>query len=404
MFNRIKRHFESKKVLKDDMRITGEVFGDIVFMNDYVNIIHDACKICYKSKHEETQEGKLKYIAKRIATGHESILEHSNIVSYYTFDTQLSDELGQVLTCCKYLNTKVYKVNDNQSMLIIAGSIRGYKHIIKTITNPQNKIFSSIMNNMYRIEKEFFGDLINDNIMAENKFYPDNNEGIQKHKDAYNSILGMNYKITSHVSSEVLEYLIEEAFPIKISKRDVMDLVTITIKFKDISRIISQQYTRHRAAITQESQRYVDYSDSAFNSPANFKEEYDYHKKYNIILNGNTSKLTMSEIGEEEIKIYHQLREQGVKKEDCRAFLPNNTRTSFYMTFTYSGFTKFLELRTHPAAQAEIRQTANLLLERFLNILQISNEDELYSEVLTPYYKWIEFGNVDMSLLEEPVK
>lgn len=45
---------------------------------------------------------------------------------------------------------------------------------------------------------------------------------------------------------------------------------TITIKINKMSRAISQQINRHRAAITQESQRYVNVSDCEFINPCKF--------------------------------------------------------------------------------------------------------------------------------------
>jgi thymidylate synthase ThyX len=47
------------------------------------------------------------------------------------------------------------------------------------------------------------------------------------------------------------------------------------------------------------------------------------------------------------------------EKEDARAFLPSNVQCKrLYMTFTINSLNKFLELRTDPHAQTEIRSYA----------------------------------------------
>ena len=117
---------------------------------------------------------------------------------------------------------------------------------------------------------------------------------------------------------------------------------------------------RHRNAITQESQRYVDYSNAAFADPTTFKpDKYDPDQVYEITFGGQTFHMTSNELGEAIIGTYECMRDQGMLKEDARSFLPGNVKCrKLYMTFTYRTFMKFLELRCHSAAQAEIRSFA----------------------------------------------
>ena len=130
-----------------------------------------------------------------------------------------------------------------------------------------------------------------------------------------------------------------------------------------MSRIITQQLCRHRNAITQESQRYVDYSNSCFNPPYIFKPgKYDPDYKYTIKFGGSSFKMTLDELGEYMTNIYGMLtsdKNHPLMKEDARAYLPGNTQCrKIYMTFTYASLIKFLELRESKAAQAEIRMYA----------------------------------------------
>ena len=55
---------------------------------------------------------------------------------------------------------------------------------------------------------------------------------------------------------------------------------------------------------------------------------------------------------------YRYLISGAIFKEDARAFLPMNVKTTLMMTFTYWNFAKFLDLRLDKAAQLEIRRMA----------------------------------------------
>lgn len=147
-------------------------------------------------------------------------------------------------------------------------------------------------------------------------------------------------------------------------------MLSVTILFKNMSRTGTHQLVRHRNAITQESQRYVDYSEACFANPAKFKpDKYDPKEVYEITFGGSTANYTLDELGAEMQKIYTQLRNPSngstpLLKEDARGFLPGNIECKrLYMTFTYTTLLAFLHLRCDPAAQAEIRKYATEIQE-----------------------------------------
>ena len=141
----------------------------------------------------------------------------------------------------------------------------------------------------------------------------------------------------------------------------------MTVLFKNMSRTCTHQLVRHRNGITQESQRYVNYSNADFADPCEFKDKYNSNEKYLINFNGQEMYMTLKEIGEAEIGIYRDLSNKEknpeyLLKEDARAFLPSNVRCKkIYITFTFNTLSKFLELRQDSAAQAEIRTYANAI-------------------------------------------
>ena len=85
------------------------------------------------------------------------------------------------------------------------------------------------------------------------------------------------------------------------------------------------------------------------------------------------------------LTIYTDLLEQGLFKEDARAYLPNNVETSLYMTYTLRQFIFVTHLRTEPAAQAEIRILFAKAKEMFNNIYCTSYYNLL--EYIEPRYK-----------------
>ena len=176
------------------------------------------------------------------------------------------------------------------------------------------------------------------------------------------------------------------------------------------SRIITQQLTRHRNGITQESQRYVSSAGATFNTPDMFKpERYDADHVYGINLEYPDipeapihMDLTLTDLSKVLIPIYEQLMEQGLLKEDARYFLPQNTHSTVYMTFTVKSLFEFLRLRCDAHAQAEIRKYAEAIRDVFIGYWyslfgkQYTEEAmDTIAKYLTPKFMYSEaFGNI----------
>jgi hypothetical protein len=73
-----------KKKVKDLLDI-----GDSVTLhtNDHVGLVHKACRICIAKPELKTYEEKLANIEKVMKRGHESVLEHSNIIMLLDLDS-----------------------------------------------------------------------------------------------------------------------------------------------------------------------------------------------------------------------------------------------------------------------------------------------------------------------------
>jgi thymidylate synthase (FAD) len=79
---------------------------------------------------------------------------------------------------------------------------------------------------------------------------------------------------------------------------------------------------------------------------------------------------------ENSVRLYNELMNKGVCREQARGVLPQNLYTEYYASANLSNILKFIDLRLHEGAQWEIQRVA----EAMLQILE-----ELYPETLKAY-------------------
>lgn len=351
---------------------------EILYYNDTVSIIYEACTACYNNTKDISYEEKKEYISKRVKCGHESVLEHgyvSLIISGITTE-DFTRCLAEITGPGHYLHIHSSCLEDESYSLLIGGSVRAFKHCITEYLNSFNNevnnfIINHILNALYETTvKEFYPELeefhkyFMDKIFDPIDIYKDIEESFNDNKienDLFTIYGIIPYSYIYKIQNVILRngFLLDE----------LHHVIPLTVCFKNMSRTATHQLVRHRNAITQESQRYVDYSNAGFTIPdmSSYMEDYE-EKKFKIELSkfGMKAEMPLSGLVETLLDIYPQLIEQGMKKEDARAFLPSNVQCGrLYMTFTYKTFEKFLELRTDPHAQTEIRKYAISLQDVF---------------------------------------
>ena len=393
--------FITPEAPKDDS-ISG-ISSDVVSLSDSTYLVSAAARICVGMKPVEDYEKRKEHISRVVGRGHESVLEHTNIIMVIHFTSSSCLDVLRLSESFRYLhwhiteekNTDSYneieykekeaKVKNivssgNKYHLLLGGSIRAYKNIFKeTKELSSNPIYEEIKNNLYcSAEKVFFKDLIEDGIMDENSFgfIPRGNMNYEQKnevKDGKEEVLGTECTgslpipntivgdrvdiIQAHNTfQDVYDKVKGYGFTIK----DVLDVVSVSVIFHDISRPISMQINRHRNAISQESQRYVDYSNKGFVDPSNFIEGEPLGN-FSVNIFGATKELSLADLGKELVNVYPQLINQGLLKQDARSFLPSNVCTKLMMTFTYRNLFHFLDMRLSKGAQAEVRAVAEEL-------------------------------------------
>ena len=307
-----------------------------------------------------TIHDRLNYIKKVVNKGHESILEHSNII----FMIHMSKSLGldkdfiELTSAMKYTNYSV-KEDEKNLYILVGSSIRALKHIILQ-TSVNNKFVIVIRDVIYSsVEKEFLESLTKANYLDEDRCtfipYPTkdiNSKDVEK-ENVYDVDI-VNGKVADLVYSTNIDSVYNSVSKYGFTMSDVIKVSAFTFMMHDISRSCANQITRHRNGISQESQRYVthDYvQENDFVDPILMNWDIRYKDKLNVT---NYNKIKEIDV----FKPYRYLISSSVMKEDARAWLPMNVKTKLLVTFSGTYLAKFFELRLDKAAQLEIRLLA----------------------------------------------
>lgn len=401
------------------------VIGKIVYASDAVNTCYEASKTCVAGKLKYEYEERAEYLGNRVKDQHESVLEHSNLV--LLLNCSMSYDLLEVLAACRYLKVNISpKISvDGKHFILIGGTIRGYKNLVRDIYNQTNEVL--------KIIKGFMNDAIASELLldfADSHCFDigwdtTNKAARFSMSDIENLTQTSDYRHTIKSSSDLVEFInvdpihkIAECLqPYGFTIADVIEVCSVTIKFKNMTRIITQQLTRHRNGITQESQRYVSSKNAEYNTPDQFKQQrYNPDWRYGIEISDYKgdkleTHVTFRELGKMLTSIYDQLIEQDVLKEDARYFLPQNTYSTVYMTFTVKSLFQFLQLRCDQHAQAEIRMYANIIRDAFVgnywrkNILHSTfdgSDDDIIDSMVIPKYMYSE-THEDPTRLDEAI-
>lgn len=147
----------------------------------------------------------------------------------------------------------------------------------------------------------------------------------------------------------------------------------ISFHFKiTTDRSTANQIVRHRTGkFAQESQRYCNYSKDKFDNQITFIQQPNQNQD-------------MLDFFQECEDVYFKLLATGLNPEDCRAVLPNATKTSLIMTMDLRNLRHFLNLRMSKHAQHNIREVAemiyDLLKEYYPVFIHGLNVEVIYNE------------------------
>ena len=159
---------------------------------------------------------------------------------------------------------------------------------------------------------------------------------------------------------------------IKAGHLSVLEHAYITIKLKNVSRVLTHQLVRHRlCSYSQASQRYVNEENFSFVIPPKIEKNKE-------------AKDVFIKIMEEIRETYKSLLDTNIPKEDARYVLPNATHTEIVFSCNFRELRHILKLRGSPHAQWEIRKMCIKILEEVKKIapncffdLEIDKEKEI---------------------------
>lgn len=363
----------------------------LLYMNSLIENIYQACTCCYDNTKDLNYIQKKEYIKRRVDAGHVSVLEHGRLAFQFREVSGYEKEMLELTTmepATDLTFESVFNADDTVDLYVI-GNMRFFKYFVNNISPDmyEDNIFvrQLVKLLMVNVPKELFGkpinryDFINEKDFCDvEPFIP--NDMLENPRTGlhYCSVkdraIGMDTtnkdvikSITLGIDNDSLDDLMLSQIPLYI----IYKIIPVTVVFRHASRTCTHEIVRHRNAITQESQRYVSAENATFTVPI---ERYNKDKKVNVTIFGNTISCTLDELATQLIGVYPQLRNQGLEKQEARAFLPSNTNCKrLYMTFSLEQIFHFIKLRTNKAAQYEIRMYAHAIKATLDNITGLNS-------------------------------
>ena len=341
----------------------------LVYVTPFVSsLIEYAGRTCYKSFNHIKENSYKTFIKNIVNSGHESVIEHSNLV-YVVFKPQGnkakdSDILNrQMITLMMY--NGLLSVSESQACYLISGNIRMFKDLIKKYydikakNNKSNKILDDILDSFYNLPDYYFGDMITSGIMNATKFK--SNPKIStatttfdcKRLNDYVTILNhdkfyyriKNFKTVSADGHTIIK-------KINVPNHILMKHNRLTLII-NAPRFITHQIVRSRlASYSQQSLRYVEEDTVHVYMPESYKT--------------NHMEALANSVFNTDFTAYKSMIEAGIMKEDARAVLPLATMSTIVMTATIEQFNHFIGLRADPAAQNFIRDMIAKPLKAYL--------------------------------------
>jgi thymidylate synthase (FAD) len=146
---------------------------------------------------------------------------------------------------------------------------------------------------------------------------------------------------------------------------------------------IVRQWMRHRIgnSFNEISGRYTEMKEE-FYLPTTLRTQVGKNYQYENLMDSVNSLEKIEAHYDATFKLYKELLELGVAKEQARAILPLGLYTEFYWTVNARSLMHFISLRLDPHAQEEIREYAVVLLEYFKEILPWTAEAFLEKKLI----------------------
>ena len=176
---------------------------------------------------------------------------------------------------------------------------------------------------------------------------------------------GKHKEVMDGRDRKLIKYLIRH------KHTSTLEHCSITFRFV-VPLFVRSQHHRHRTwSYNEISRRYTE-KDISFYEPKEFRTQHKSNRQASNqeeLINPEMEwdKTTAYQLvrahHKRSLRLFDDLLEAGVCREQARGVLPQNLYTEYYGTVNLSNLLKFIDLRTHEGAQWEIQQAALACLE-----------------------------------------
>lgn len=330
------------------------------------NLVEYAGRTCYMSFDKMTDKSYEGFIKGIVLSGHESVIEHSNLIFILMKPTHdkskniFYSELFEIIS----LNGLI-RCDETLDCYIISGNIRMFKDLIRGAKScgtlySKNTIIEDILKELYTLPKYFFQDFINNGIMDVEMFRKSNlcketSEPLEITKiNDYLSIVNIDSISDIVIKNIRVRGMYGGVYDYKMSDKILNRHRRITMILNE-PRYISHQEVRHRmASYSQQSQRYVKFNNCDFYVPPT--------------LSGESLDIVNDALAKSK-ETYCDLIARGVKAEDARVVLPNAVMSQIVITRTLDyTLNYYLKERCSDRAQEFIRDKIARPLKEYLEL------------------------------------
>ena len=158
---------------------------------------------------------------------------------------------------------------------------------------------------------------------------------------------------------------------IKHKHTSTLEHCFVTFRVK-VPLFVRSQHHRHRTwSYNEISRRYTDF-DIQFHEPRMFRTQHKSNRQAsnpNALIDPNLKAWKLGAANavmhhhDASLKLFNELIEAGVCREQARGVLPQNMYTEYYASANLNNILKFIDLRTHDGAQWEIQEMAKGMLQ-----------------------------------------
>lgn len=284
-----------------------------------LNKIEDICthiercgRTCYKSENLITNETAIPFITGILKSGHESVIEHANVIFSMP-------DIPQNRKIFEMRDIRGLNISCEKNLIVVSGNMRALRDIARQ--HHVHDFLLTIGNPLFYIAENASPVLTGLKI-----------EGVQQSRFSE-----MHNYVTTHSTCDIGAY-------------------------KDI--------TRHRlASFSIESTRYCNYSKGKFGSeltmiePCNIEKGSEmYHEWLNCM--------------EAIEKTYMKMAELGAKGDQLRMTLPHSSKADMIMTANLTEWKHIFSLRCHMAAHPSVRVVMKKMLQELYKLFPVFFADQ----------------------------